>query len=98
MGALAHRAGGQRRHLRSYGFTFKSPTDPAPTIDGEPYAPKAADKFRIDGFFSWEEIDGDIAVRRTIFPSTSLLCLIERWEIRNTGAQYSPGASSRRPY
>jgi len=69
----------------SFSFTFDSLVDPAPMLDGHPISPSAASKFWINGFLSWEETAGDIKVRRTIFPSTSLPCLLERWEICNVG-------------
>ncbi|MDD5262286.1 MAG: hypothetical protein PHD76_10620 [Methylacidiphilales bacterium] len=68
-------------------YTFDSSADPALLVDDKPYALSRAQRFWINGFFSWEETAGELTVRRTIFPSTSLPCLLERWEIYNTGSQ-----------
>jgi hypothetical protein len=71
----------------AFGYTFDSSAGPFPQIDGKAYSPSGAQRFSINGFFAWEESAGEVTVRRTIFPSTSLPCLLERWEIRNAGSQ-----------
>ncbi len=68
----------------AFGYTFDSCTEPLPLIDNKPYSPSKAQRFWINSFFSWEETDGKLTVKRTIFPSTSLPCMLERWEIHNT--------------
>ena len=72
----------------AFGYTFESSADPDLLVDGQTYAPAQAQRFSINGFLSWEETHGEMRVTRTIFPSISLPCLLERWEICNTGSRY----------
>ncbi len=71
----------------SFGYTFDSSADPVLLVDDRPYVSSRALRFWINGFFSWEESNGELTVRRTIFPSSSLPCLLERWEIQNTDSR-----------
>ncbi len=62
---------------------IKSEADPKLLIDGKPYAPIRATQFRIQGMLQWTEENATLRIRRTVFPSTSLPCLLERWEVTN---------------
>lgn len=62
---------------------FDSSNDPKILIDGAPVDGRAA-KFAINGSLSWVERGARYDIEKTIFPSTSLPCIIERWQIKNT--------------
>ncbi|MCW5942202.1 MAG: hypothetical protein KIS66_08215 [Fimbriimonadaceae bacterium] len=62
---------------------FASTGDPLPTVDGRPYVPGTVSTLAIHGALTWTESTGGLTVERTIFPATSLPCLLERWEIQN---------------
>lgn len=64
-------------------FAFRSAEEPGISVDGAEYPYGAASDFRIHGMLSWTERSDRISVRRIIFPSVHLPCLIERWEIQN---------------
>lgn len=64
---------------------LKSEADPALLIDGKPYAPGNTTEVRIRGGLEWTEANGSLKIRRSVFPSTSLPCLLERWEFTNVG-------------
>lgn len=64
-----------------------SKDDPAIRVDGSAYAGAKATKFRIHGMLSWSEQTEKVSVTRTIFPSVSMPCLLEKWEIVNRSAK-----------
>lgn len=76
---------------------FGSASDPVPTVDGRPYEPGEVSSLAIHGALSWDEIGPDLAVTRTVFPSVSLACLLERWEIRNVSREAKVVAIPRAP-
>ena len=66
---------------------LESKNDQMPTVDGQPYQPGPATEYRIHGMLAWTEAGAKLTVTRTIFPSTSLPCLLERWDIVNTSGR-----------
>lgn len=60
-----------------------SKDDPSLKVNGKPFAGKG-EAFQIHGMLSWTEKDNILTVTRTVFPSVSLPCLLEKWEIVNT--------------
>ncbi|MEI6780428.1 MAG: hypothetical protein WCQ21_05835 [Verrucomicrobiota bacterium] len=68
-------------------YSFRSQDDPLPLIDGAAYQPAQATDFRIHGMLAWKEAGVKVSVARTAFPSVSLPCLLERWEIKNLSTQ-----------
>lgn len=62
---------------------FFTTDDPALMVNGRAYAAAHAKQFRISGMLQWLERTPELEVRRTIFPSVSLPCLLERWQISN---------------
>ncbi len=64
-------------------YQFDSANDPKILIDGEQVNAQAT-KFSINGSLSWLEKGARYEIEKTIFPSTSLPCIVERWQIKNT--------------
>lgn len=64
-------------------YQFESKDDPQILIDGTP-ASGVATKFAINGSLTWVEKGSRYEIEKTVFPSTSLPCIIERWQIKNT--------------
>ena len=64
-------------------YQFDSVNDPKILIDGESVNARAT-QFAINGSLSWVEKGSRYEIEKTIFPSTSLPCIVERWQIKNT--------------
>jgi len=71
----------------SVNYSFRSPEDPVPMIDGAVYQAAPATVFTIHGMLLWTEPSGKVTITHTVFPSVHLPCLLERWEIRNTSTK-----------
>ncbi len=70
----------------SLSVEFRSEDDPVIRWNGERIN-GAATEFRINGSLAWTEKGGGCLIEKEVFPSTSLPCLIERWQITNTSSE-----------
>lgn len=71
----------------SFTHVFASKDDPQPTLDGRPLPVPELREVAIRGGLAVSTVSGSLEIRRTVFPSANLPALIERWEIKNTGAK-----------
>jgi hypothetical protein len=71
----------------SLAHVFRSKDDPLPLLDGRPLPTPELNTVAIREGLAITTISGPIEIRRTVFPSSHLPALIERWEIKNTGAK-----------
>ncbi|MDB6077442.1 MAG: hypothetical protein JWO82_1189 [Akkermansiaceae bacterium] len=67
----------------SLSVEFNSKDDPLPLVDGAPLAPWSISQVAIRGGLEFEGKSGTLEIHRSVFPSTDLPALIERWEFIN---------------
>lgn len=67
----------------AFQISIKDSDIPPLLVDGATYQPGRANEFEIVEGLIWIEVGPSLFVTRRVFPSTSLPCLLESWEIIN---------------